>query len=98
MGSKEKGKFARVNLISVPDESVKMPICQINPDEIKNAQQDDEVIRGILSFVEDGTYPDRDARKHMSKKEKALLNQLKKLEINDKGALIRKTKHQRCGL
>ena len=47
-----------------------------------------------MTFVKNNSYPDKDVKKQMSKEKKLLLNQWKKLEINDKDVLVRKTKYR----
>ena len=54
----------------------------------------DETIGDIMTFVKNNSYPDKDVKKQMSKEKKVLLNQWKKLEINEKCVLVRKTKYR----
>ena len=78
-GCKEKGKFARVSSVSVVG-MVREAIDQLDSEEIKLAQEEDEIIKVVLPLVRSGRRPDKEERKGMNQKEKALINQLKKLE------------------
>lgn len=91
-GCKEKGKFARVSSVSVVG-MVREAIDQLDSEEIKLAQEEDEIIKVALPLVRSGRRPDKEERKGMNQKEKALINQLKKLELNAKGVLIRRSDH-----
>ena len=61
---------------------------------MKKAQEEDSTIQKVLQVVRGGEMPKKAERKLMSKSEKALLNQLKRLELNQDGVLVRKTEHR----
>ena len=95
-GSQSKGKFAAVNsvapvMFSGLGNSTMSPI---NPEEVKAAQLEDETIGVVMRMVESGKLPSKEEKKALEKKQKSLLNQWKKLEINKDGVLIRKTTHR----
>ena len=90
-GCKEKGKYARVGSI-VACNSVTESVGQIDPGEVRRAQEEDSVIGAVLPCVKGGTLPSKVERKKLGVVEKALFNQLKRLEVNQKGVLVRKSK------
>ena len=92
-GSKQRGKFAILKSITDP-ELDELVISQIPLDEVRVGQMNDETIGDIMTFVKNNSYPDKDVKKQMNKEKKVLLNQWKKLGINDKGVLVRKTKYR----
>ena len=96
-GSKSKGKFAVVNSVASvmflnPDN---LTISKVSPTEIRNEQLKDETISVVMKLIEAGTFPSKDVKSGMDQRQKTLLNQWKKLEINGDGILVRKTKHRR---
>ena len=92
--SKQKGKFAVVNSLLIPDDG-KLSISQIPTAEIRNEQLKDENMGEIMRLVESGRYPEIEVKKLMNKKKRTLLNQWKELVINEDGILERRTKYRR---
>ena len=93
-GCKEKGKFARVGSVvaSGGDGSMLQSVGKIDVSKIKRAQEEDSVISVVLPWVKSGTVPSRTERKKLGVVERALVNQLKRLEVNQKGVLVRRSK------
>ena len=87
-GCKEKGKYARVG--SIEADTITESVGKIDPQEVKRVQEEDAVIRVVLPWVRSGEIPSRADRKDLGLKEKALLNQLKCLELNNDGVLVRR--------
>ena len=95
-GCKSRGKFAAVRAVSavlMPDKAT-TTLQQISSEEIKAEQKNDAVIGKIQEMVEEGKFPSKDIKKELDKKQKTLLNQWKRLEIDENGLLVRKTKHR----
>ena len=79
-GCKEKGKYARVG--SVAAGSVTDPVGKIDPSEVKRAQEEDAVISCVLPWIVSGGMPSKAERKDLTLPMKALLNQVKNLELS----------------
>ena len=90
-GCKERGKYARVG--SIGADTITESVGKIDPQEVKRVQEEDAVISVVLPWVRSGEVPSRAARKDLGLKVKALLNQLKCLEVNDSGVLVRRKKN-----
>ena len=94
-GSKQRGKFASVNAVNtVLPELGRMTLSQLKPEELRADQRKDIVIGKVLKLVERKKYPSKMERKQMDKKARTLVNQWSRLEINENGVLMRKTKHR----
>ena len=89
-GCKEKGKYARVG--SVAADSITDPVGKIDPSEVKRAQEEDAVISCVLHWMESGGMPSKTERKDLTMPVKALLNQVKNLELNNNGVLVLRKK------
>ena len=89
-GCKEKGKYARVG--SVAADSITDPVGKIDPSEVKRAQEEDAVISCVLHWIGSGGMPSKAERKDLTMPVKALLNQVKNLELNNHGVLVRRKK------
>ena len=92
-GSKQRGKFAALNSITVP-ELDELAISQIHLDEMRVDQMNDETIGEIMIFVKNNSYPDKDAKKQMNKEKKVLVNQWKKIRNQKEGGFSAKNKVQ----
>ncbi len=96
VGCKSRGKFAAVRAIDavLSQDKAMSTLAQISSEEIKTEQKNDTVIGKVRQMVECGTFPSKDIKKELDKKQKTLLNQWKCLEIDKNGLLVRKTKHR----
>ena len=96
VGSREKGKFAAVNLINsvVAANLEEGTISKISPAEVKMSQKNDPTVGKVLRFVETGVYPSKKEKKLLDRSTKTLLNQWKCLYVNSDGVLMRRTKHR----
>ena len=94
-GSKQRGKFASVSAVNaVLPEMGKITLSQIKPEELLAEQRKDPTIGKVLQMLEGKKYPSRIAKKNMDKKTRNLVNQWTRLQTNENGILVRKTKHR----
>ena len=93
-GCKEKGKFARVgSVVAVDDGRMFRSVGKIGSEEIKRAQEEDAVVSVVIPWILSGTEPSRAERRDLGVSEKALVNQLKRLEVNQQGIIVRRGKN-----
>ena len=79
VGSRQKGWFAVVNSVMVP-EFGKLAISQLSPHDMRAEQRNDGTLGDIITCVENEKYPDKETKKQMNKKKKSPLNQWKNNE------------------